>query len=433
VSANGDAATNQQSNNYRIVLPAVSDNQRATTILASATTAVATTSGETRTVASAATADTTTTAASADTEADPYASAFDSQMEKMQMYAERVEESNKGSAIGDRFKNMDLQDIISTLIIPSIALFAAGRWVYNRVSSRVVENTDAILDAFARELIYHDGDFDEMKLCFQDYSRKLMILGPSKTETMLKTYLESYAKKKTVNPQAIVSLSYIFTLAKLSEGKAANILVSLCRKMGPEKISSAGKILFLGNRILKSPEGLEALEPIKEMIKATYGDIEIAETMVETSQQAMAEASYRVVVQTGGKSQTSLTEGWQTLGLDRDTAQRIFNNEAEEGFALDRETMYGGQKRRYDKKGRLLNKDGKLDDPAEAAAAKNEAKETEAKETEAVSNVYECGECGYTLFIAQGRESKFFGPDFKCPECGAAKDKFEARDDFGEE
>jgi len=34
--------------------------------------------------------------------------------------------------------------------------------------------------------------------------------------------------------------------------------------------------------------------------------------------------------------------------------------------------------------------------------------------------------------VAEGRESKFFGSDFKCPECGAPKEKFQARDDFGE-
>ena len=36
----------------------------------------------------------------------------------------------------------------------------------------------------------------------------------------------------------------------------------------------------------------------------------------------------------------------------------------------------------------------------------------------------ECGNCGYTLFIAKGREGKFFSSSFKCPECGAARDQF---------
>jgi hypothetical protein len=134
-------------------------------------------------------------------------------------------------------------------------------------------------------MLYHDGDFDEMKLCYQDYKRKLVWMGPNRKPAMLKRYLESYVKKKTVSPAAISSLSYVFTLAGLTEEKAAAILVSCCRQMGDLKIASTGKLLFLGSRILKSPQGKAALEPIKDMIKATYRDATVADTLVETSQQ----------------------------------------------------------------------------------------------------------------------------------------------------
>ena len=100
-----------------------------------------------------------------------------------------------------------------------------------------------------------------------------------------------WASRKLISPyiplvsSLFSSLSYVFSLFKLSEEKAAEILVSLCRDMGDMKISSAGKLLFFGSRILKSPEGKAALEPIKDMIKATYREQTVAETMVETSQQ----------------------------------------------------------------------------------------------------------------------------------------------------
>lgn len=80
-------------------------------------------------------------------------------------------------------------------------------------------------------------------------------------------------------------MSYVFTLFKLSEEKAGQLLVSLCRDMGDAKLSSAGKLLFFGSRILKSPEGKAALQPIKDMIKGSYREEAVAETMVETSQQ----------------------------------------------------------------------------------------------------------------------------------------------------
>lgn len=93
----------------------------------------------------------------------------------------------------------------------------------------------------------------------------------------------------------------------------------------------------------------------------------------------------------------------------------------------ERETMYGGQTRKYDKKGRQLDDTGKLVDPSEADGDDDEA-DGENDAGGAVSNVYECGNCGFTMFVAQGRESKFFGTGFKCPECGAPKSDFKAKD-----
>jgi hypothetical protein len=103
----------------------------------------------------------------------------------------------------NHLKTMDLQDVVTTLIVPSIIAFAGLRWGYNKVSVRVVDKADTMLDSFASELIYHDGDFDEMAMCASDYSKKLVWLGPQKTQAMLKRYLQLYAKKRTVSPQAI--------------------------------------------------------------------------------------------------------------------------------------------------------------------------------------------------------------------------------------
>lgn len=138
----------------------------------------------------------------------------------------------------------------------------------------------------------------------------------------------------------------------------------------------------------------------------------------------MAEAAYRTTVLAGGKSQKSLTTGWEVLGLDKDTATRIFEDESSDGFLSDREKMYGGQARKYDAKGRPVDRDGKLEDPEDQKKAEEEGEEEEEMPT---SNVMECSECGYTLFIAKGREFKFFGEDFKCPECGADKKSFKAK------
>jgi rubredoxin len=397
-------------------------------------------------------------------DADPYADYTIQETEFLEKYQEQQQ---RKVSFEDRLKEMDFQDMVSTILLPSIFGFAALRWGFNKVANRVATKTNDTLDSFANEMIYHDGDFEEMKLCYKDFSKKLAYLGPNKTSAMLKRYLELYAKKKTVSPQSIryvlsknvsyindisrrgknswyylfvcshwtsifyfdfsrlyprscSSLSHVFSFFQLSEGKAAQILVSLCREMGEEKVASSGKLLFFGSRILKSPEGKAALQPIRDLIKSSYREASVAEEMVEISQQAMAEAAYKSAVLAGGKNQETLTVGWEVLGLDKDTATRIFEEEAKDGFVSDRVKMYGGQTTKYDSKGNIIDKEGTLVDPENAIEGSDDDAPT--------SNVYECSNCGYTLFVAKGRESKFYGEGFTCPECGAKKDKFKPKD-----
>jgi len=271
------------------------------------------------------------------------------------------------------------------------------------------------LASYANEMVYHDGDFEEMKMCHSDYRRKMkLFVGPKKL-VMLKRFLEVYAKKKPVSPQAVSSLSYVFSIYKLSEQKAANILVEVA-KLLEGKPASAGKLLFFGKRILKSPEAKEALEPIRKMLAASYkvgGDM-----FVENAQKTMGESAYRSAVAAAGDGQESLTAGWEVLGLTQETAQTIFDEVKEDGFMTGAQKLYGGgMQSKFDAKGRKLKDNGELVEPLQ------DSDDDDDNESPA-GTVFECGECGYTMFPAKGREFKFIGADFKCPECGAAKDKF---------
>lgn len=195
------------------------------------------------------------------------------------------QETRVVSGLENRLKGMDFQDTVLTLIVPSILLFAAGRWTFNRVSAKVKRKVDKTVDSFAQEMIYHDGDFEEMRLCATDYNKKLVYLGPLKRDRMVKRYLQEYAKRKTVSPQAISSLSYAFSVFALDEESAASLLVALCREMGKERLASVGKLFFLTSRILKTPQGKKALEPIRDLIMSTYRDASSAGTLFEISQQ----------------------------------------------------------------------------------------------------------------------------------------------------
>ena len=225
------------------------------------------------------------------------------------------------------------------------------------------------------------------------------------------------------------SLSYVFSLYKLSEDKAAQSLSDLCLTM-PERSASTGKLLFYGTSILKSQEARDKLDPIRSMLCEGYGDDAddtggeglFGKEILERSQRSMGVAAYRDAVVKGGKSQKELTPGWEVLGLTKERAQEVFDEEAELGFVSAMETKYSRANLKYDAKGKRL-------DPSTGKADVGEGGESDDSDDgdEEVKNVYECGECSYTLFIAKGRNEKFFGSGFVCPECGAPKDKFVGR------
>lgn len=316
----------------------------------------------------------------------------------------------------------DFTDLFFTIFLP-LGLAAYGaKWALGRSSSYLTDTADFKLDDFANEMVYHDGDMEEMEMCYKSYTKKLGWLGPNKKGRMINAYLEAFAKKVAVSPRSISSLSYAFSLFKLSEDKAAQVLAETATA-DPERTASNQKLLFFGNHILKSPEARAKLQPIRDMLTESYrDDVGISgDDILEKSQQAMGEAAYRSAINSSGKNQGKLTTGWEVLGLNKETATRIFEEEKETGFVSEKEAKYGRTSAKYDEKGRRLDKEGKVED--DNGVGEDDGDDNE----DSTSNVYECGNCGYTIFVAEGRNHKFFGAGFQCPECGAEKDKFVGR------
>lgn len=331
--------------------------------------------------------------------------------------------SDSGETLQSRLERKDYNGIITSYIVPITLLGTGAVWSARQLITKYNGKMESVLTSYANEMVYHDGDFEEMQMCYNDYKKRLVTLGPQKKEKMLSNYLEIYAKKKPVSPQAISSLSHAFSMFKLSEENAAKALCSVAKECMKDKVASAGKLLFFGERILNSPGGQMALQPIREMLEGSYraGGKQI----VATSQKAMGEAAYRATIAAAGKDQTSLTPGWEILGLVKERAEEIFDEVAETGFKSRREQEYSGVRQKYDDKGRKIDADGKLVDPTEAS--KDDDGDDSSGGGMSSGSVYECTNCGYTLFPAAGREFKFFPASFTCPECGASKDKFKDR------
>lgn len=158
----------------------------------------------------------------------------------------------------------------------------------------------------------------------------------------------------------------------------------------------------------------------------------------------IGESAYRDAVAEAGPGQTKITDGWKVVGLDRETAERIFEETKELGF-LSRKELWEKEKRdermaKAAEEERLrqdlrdsIDKDGNLIQPGDEVDEDMKITDEDLKrgddyedddDSPVIPGAKECGNCGYTLFIAEGREGKFFSSGFTCPECGAGRDQF---------
>lgn len=133
----------------------------------------------------------------------------DSETVEADEYGEEVgkittfQQKSSSNGVVEWIKQADLQEILWTLAVPAVVGTIAFRFVTGKVTTKLEGNADELLNSFANDMVYNDGDFEEMKLCQKDYAARLLWLGPKRNDAMLKTYLEMYAKKKTVTPKAI--------------------------------------------------------------------------------------------------------------------------------------------------------------------------------------------------------------------------------------
>lgn len=163
----------------------------------------------------------------------------------------------------------------------------------------------------------------------------------------------------------------------------------------------------------------------------------------------MAESAYRDAVAEAGKGQDGLTDGWKVLGLEKDKATEIFEETKRLGFLSrdqlwqkeeddDARAIFEAQQRvtqglrdSVDKDGNVIDPDDDIDPDmriTEEDLNKYKEDEDDGDDELAGPGAKECGSCGYTLFIAKGREGKFFSSAFKCPNCGAPRDQFKTID-----
>ena len=123
--------------------------------------------------------------------------------EKIAMKSQPTQRKSIGESTANFLKGKDFGELFFTVAVPAIAGYYFFKKAADKASGNLEEKADEMLNNYATEMIYHDGDFDEMKLAHADYSKKMAWMGPKKSDRMIKCYLEQYAKKKVISPQAI--------------------------------------------------------------------------------------------------------------------------------------------------------------------------------------------------------------------------------------
>ena len=232
------------------------------------------------------------------------------------------------------------------------------------------------------------------------YGKKLMFLprGPALFASGLKAICTKKVSISSLN--AFRDLCDVFGITKADQVAAAV-------ESSVGQTNARGKALFYASRSgLSSPRlttlALEGLDGKKEFLQAT--------------QDGYAQQAY---IASLGKSKpyTANQQAAQALGLDAGEAQLILDD-----LNAEPDADAGKEDWQKELEARVVEETGELPDAADVDMTDKFAPPS-GKEDEMMLTC-ECEECGYTLFIAAGREGKFFGDSYKCPECGAPKSKF---------
>ena len=338
-------------------------------------------------------------------------------------------------------KGKDFSDVTLTILIPTFVAYLGVKKVAQIGFGKLGEKADDLYQQAATDIAYHVGDYEAMENTYKDYKKKLWFNGaPSYINSeLVKRLAAVYCTNVSVTPKSVSSLAYLLSLMKITDDEAAESFVEACRE-NPNSMAIASKVLFYSEQVFKDKSAKKKMTPLLKQLTRMFGDVEA----VMNQQRDMAESAYRDAVAEAGEGQTKITEGWKVLGLDKETAERIFEETKELGFLSRKElwqkeeddiarAQYEAEEKARQDLRNSIDKDGNLIKPGDEIDEdkkitdedlNQDYDEDEDDSGPTSGGAKECGNCGYTMFIAAGREGRFFSSGFTCPECGAGRDQF---------
>eukprot|EP00285_Hemiselmis_virescens_P003985 CAMPEP_0173414904 /NCGR_PEP_ID=MMETSP1356-20130122/84572_1 /TAXON_ID=77927 ORGANISM="Hemiselmis virescens, Strain PCC157" /NCGR_SAMPLE_ID=MMETSP1356 /ASSEMBLY_ACC=CAM_ASM_000847 /LENGTH=448 /DNA_ID=CAMNT_0014377113 /DNA_START=17 /DNA_END=1363 /DNA_ORIENTATION=+ len=307
----------------------------------------------------------------------------------------------------------------------AVAVLAGGYYGVNFYKSRQA----ALVKEFAMSMMLYWGDAAASKATIKEYKGRVgPLINTFHKGDMFKEYAIALASDKALSVTSLKDFETNTKLLGMSGGAVSKALIQAGKELVPtpdpkdpwerqgNRPSVLGKLMWLTERVFPNPTTLTAL---RARFPKSYG----AE-VIDVLQATLTEQAYKDILNANGGPENGVQPGFNELGFSQQEAEECVARMVEENrIAAEEAARIQAEK---DEEERILNirkkawgKNDKKDEP-EAEKKDDDAPE----EREAGAHEYECTKCGFTLFVAKGREFKFYGDDFKCSGCGAGKEAF---------
>uniref|UniRef100_A0A7S3EZP7 Rubredoxin-like domain-containing protein n=1 Tax=Haptolina ericina TaxID=156174 RepID=A0A7S3EZP7_9EUKA len=241
-------------------------------------------------------------------------------------------------------------------------------------------------------------------------------LGPGKYRAdMFQSFLVALASDVPAGVAAITNTKTVVSLMRIPDAQAAQALEGAAAELQKQP-SVLGKLTFMAERAMPMASSMAKL-------RTRFPNWSL--DTVTALQRAMLENLYRDLCDELPPDTIADSNTLEVLGLSAAEASRLMQEVQEKKAAAEaaalaeqEEQERAQQLQRAMEAASALSPSESRDDDVEDGGG------DAAPIGAAGTHEYECTQCGYVLFPAAGRESKFFGDAFKCPQCGAAKSSF---------
>ncbi|GJQ13781.1 hypothetical protein GpartN1_g5572.t1 [Galdieria partita] len=283
------------------------------------------------------------------------------------------------------------------LAVATIALASAGGYLGLK---NILKRRNSLIERCGTELVrYGTTELDLVDIA-EEYKNKWELIF-SRVE-LYEEFLVTLLKERALSFQLLEDTYTVYKTLGLSH-KQLLTAHNRAAKSLRERPSALDKLLFVSERLL--PEQFQSKLEIMQLFpypKETVRDL----------QRSLAETCFLQLLKSEGRDKDfSPTEKAKFLGLSEDQAQSLY-----EQYLLE-------QVKQKDLE-RAASQEKKASVEEASEASYSEQSVSSSKPSSNVAHAYQCQNCGYTIFPAAGREFKFFGESFVCPQCKSPKSQF---------